>query len=77
MMSNLFVHVVEVLESVVKDEIVRKEAYEILVTAFSAEGYDDSDFSEALELDPVLDAVLEDYIDERNLLDGGFDDLDD
>jgi hypothetical protein len=76
-MSNLFVHVVEVLESVVKDENARKEAYEVLIAAFSAEGYDETDFSEALELDPILDVLLEDYIDELHLLDEGFDDLDD
>lgn len=76
-MSNLFVHVVEVLESVVKDESTRKEAYEILIAAFSAEGYDGEDFSEALELDPILDEILEDYIDECDLLDKDFDNLDD
>jgi hypothetical protein len=76
-MSNLFTTVVEVIESLVKNPDDRREAYSILIEAFIDEGYRDIYLNEAVEMDPILDEVLEEYIDERNLLDEGFDDLDD
>lgn len=77
MIPNLFVRVAEVIETLVKNEAERKEAYETLIESFEAEGFDEDDFSQAMDIDPVLDEVLEDWLDERNLLDEGFDDLDD
>lgn len=77
MTPNLFIRVAEVIETLVKDENARREAYESLIESFELEGFDEEDFSKATDIDPILDAVLEDWLDERNLLDEGFDDLDD
>lgn len=77
MTPNLFIRVAEVIETLVKDENARREAYESLIESFEMEGFDEEDFSKAMDIDPILDAVLEDWLDERNLLDEGFDDLDD